>query len=96
MYQPSQKQWQRIKHAIRDKYAWPGGYPLYLVMCDGESMSIDAARENYKLICRAYITGDYRDSWAAYDADINYEDENLYCAHTNKKIESAYGPDDAE
>ena len=24
-----------IKRALRDKYAWPGGYPLYIVMADG-------------------------------------------------------------
>jgi hypothetical protein len=33
-----------VKRALRDVYAWPGGYPLYIVMADGEALSIAAAR----------------------------------------------------
>jgi hypothetical protein len=92
----TRKQWQRIKQAVRDKYAWPGGYPLYIVMQDGDALSIDAAKANWKLLCRAYVSGDTWDGWYAHDADINYEDPQLYCCDTNKRIESAYAEDDAE
>jgi hypothetical protein len=81
-----------IRQAVRSKYAWSGLYPLYLVMADGQSLCIDCARKNYKLIVSAH----YRDpnsDWAAIGADINYEDTELYCAHCNEKIESAYGDD---
>ncbi len=34
-------------------YAWPGGYPLYFVMADGEALSFAAAKENRDLILEA-------------------------------------------
>ena len=46
---------QRLKQAIRSKYAWPGGYPLYLVTVDGEALSIDAARDCWRQVCHAKI-----------------------------------------
>lgn len=42
-----------LKQALRNKYAWPGGYPLYLITQDGEALSIDAARDNWREICAA-------------------------------------------
>ena len=44
----------QVKQAIRQPYAWPGGYPLYVVMADGEALSIEAARSEFKLV--AYAT----------------------------------------
>ena len=79
-----------IKNAIRAKYAWPGAYPLFLVMVDGEALSIDAARAHWPEICRAIIQNDRRDSWFAIGADINYENPDLYCSHTGARIECAY------
>jgi hypothetical protein len=78
-----------VKQAIREPYAWPGGYPMYIVMADGESLSIAAARENWCSIVHSTING-YRDGWAAYGAEINWESE-LFCAHSGERIESAYG-----
>ena len=34
----------RVKQAIRQPYAWPGGYPLYVIMADGAALSIEAVR----------------------------------------------------
>ena len=70
-------------------YAWPGGYPLYFIMYDGEALSFAAARENAKQIIRAIRDNDHS-GWHAVGCDVNYEDE-LYCAHTGHAIESAYG-----
>ena len=81
---------QAAKRAIRAKYAWPGGYPLYLVMHDGEAMSIDAARENWHQICCSHITNQ-RDDWQVLGVDINWDQTDLLCCHTNEPIESAYG-----
>jgi hypothetical protein len=83
-----------IKNAIRSKYAWPGGYPIFLQTHDGEALSIDAAKENWKNICRAIMQNDLRSEWYVTDALINYEDANLYCCHTSTRIESAYAEDD--
>jgi len=90
----TRKNWQNIKQALRDKYAWPGGYPLFIVLSDGGALSIDAARANYRRLCRAYITKDaYRDGWSALSAEINYEDQNLYCDQSGERIEPAYPAD---
>jgi hypothetical protein len=79
-----------VKRALRDKYAWPGGYPLYIVMADGEALSIDAARAEWRNICYATLHG-LRDGWRAAGVDVNWEDGSLYCAHTGEAIQSAYG-----
>lgn len=82
----------KVKRALRDKYAWPGGYALYLLMCDGEALSIDAARENWREIIRAHLRPDYLDrQWQVAAVGINWEDTELYCAHSGARIESAYG-----
>lgn len=85
-----------LKRAIRDKYAWPGGYPLYLITQDGEALSIDAARDNWREICAAHTrAGFYDRQWFIAGVAINYEDPQLYCAHTGARIESAYSEDEA-
>lgn len=68
-------------------YAWPGCYPMALLMADGEVIDAKAARENYRLIRRE--TG--RD-WIAVAPFIHWEGEPLVCAHSGRAIESAYGP----
>jgi|LakMenEpi03Aug12_release.lakeMendotaPanAssembly.Ray.scaffolds.fasta_scaffold788291_4 hypothetical protein len=86
---------QTIKEAIRSKYAWPGGYPLFLICADGEALSIDAARDNWREICAAHMRNGFFDKqWQIAGVSINYEDSQLYCAHTGNRIESAYGEDE--
>ena len=82
-----------LREAIRAKYAWPGGYPMALLMSDGEPVCMDCARKEYKLIARSN-----RDKslwpdkqWRPECVFINWEDQDCYCAHCNKQIESAYG-----
>jgi len=59
---------------------------------DGEALSFEAVRENYRDVLSATK---YRDNngWRIVGIDVNWEDENLYCAHTGNRIESAYGND---
>jgi len=67
-------------------FAWPGGYPLALLMADGEVIDARAARANYRLIRRA--TG--RD-WTPVEVFIHWEGEPLICAESGRAIDSAYG-----
>lgn len=83
----------KVKQAIEDKYAWPGGYPYYIVMSDGEAMSVAAAKDNWPQIEAATLAGE-RDDWAAVGAEINWEDGNLICCQTGEKIESAYAEEE--
>lgn len=74
-------------------YAWPGGYPMFFICKDGEALSFEAAVENSGLIRDAVIQKDTNSGWNVCGFEVNWEDQSLYCSHTNKKIESAYGDD---
>lgn len=85
-----------VKAAIRSNgYAWPGGYPLYAIMNDGEVMSIAACKSEFRQIVKSTLT-DARDGWQVVTVDINWEDEDMVCCHTGEPIECAYPSDEAE
>lgn len=75
----------------RGPYAWPGGYPCYFLMTDCEPLSFEAAKENADLIRDALRDDDKRSGWHVYAVDINWEDPELYCADSGKRI--PYGSD---
>ena len=82
-----------LKTAIRSgKYAWPGGYPAYFITSDGAALSFDAVRDNFKL-CLSETKHGHCGGWRIIGYDINWEDNELYCDHTGKKISSAYCDD---
>jgi hypothetical protein len=82
-----------FRRAMRNgPYAWPGGYPLYFVMADGEALSFRAANENRRSIIEALAHGNAKD-WQPVAFEINWEDADLWCAHRSEKIESAYSND---
>ncbi len=76
-------------------YTWPGGYPMFFSMRDGEALCFDCAKREARLIIRS-IRERPNDGWRVEGCDINYEDNDLYCCHCDSKIESAYGDDDDE
>jgi len=78
-----------VKNAIRSPFAWPGGYPVYTVMSDGEMLCCKCAKNNFKAIVAATKAG-LRDGWKAEGAQILWEGEE-YCAHCGSILESAYG-----
>lgn len=74
-------------------YAWPGGYPCYFVMADGEALSFKAARENRRLLLEALanrLKGWQDDGWQPVALEVNWEEPDLFCAHTGERIESAH------
>jgi hypothetical protein len=75
-------------------YAWPGGYPQYFITRDGAALSFQAAIDNADLI-RESIADDCNDGWQVVAIDVNWEDADLYCDHTNARIESAYAEEDS-
>ena len=72
-----------IEDAIKQKYAWPGGHPLYLVTKDFCALCIDCARKDV-IIEEVRTVG------------TNWEDPYLYCDRCNQRIESAYAEDGRE
>src|SRR5574339_378859 len=88
-----------FRSAIRNgPYAWPGGYPLYFIMADGAALSFAAAKAEKRLIIEAISDkhkGYPNNGWLPCCIDVNWEDGELYCDHTNERIESAYAePED--
>jgi hypothetical protein len=80
-----------LKAALRQgQYSWPRGYPCYFIADDGAALSFEAVRENYILVLRA-VREQNNDGWRVIAVDVNWDDEDLTCAHTNKIIPSAYG-----
>ena len=76
------------------KWMWPGGYPCYFLLSDGESLSFEAAKTERRRLLEAladYQKHGYECSgWRPVAIDVNWEDGDMVCAHTGKRIESAY------
>ncbi len=72
-------------------YAWPGGYPVFYLMDDSETLCPTCANDPKNPV---HVGGD-ADGWRIEAADVNWEDASLFCAHCSKRIESAYAEDEA-
>jgi hypothetical protein len=80
-----------LKATLRHgEYAWPGGYQMFFITSDGAALSFKAVEENLRDVLDAINRKD-NNGWRVVACDINYEDEDLYCAHTSEKIPSCYG-----
>ena len=79
-----------FRAAIRNgAYAWPGGYPCYFITSDDMALSFEAAKQERRNIIDS-IANHLNDGWRIVGVDINWEDGELFCCHTGKRIESAY------
>lgn len=83
-----------VKAAIREPYAWPGGYPKFIVLDCGDALCVDCAKFHFRDVARDTIqSAHYRDGWSAAGADINWECPDLTCDNCHAHIPSAYGED---
>lgn len=80
----------------RGCYAWPGGYPVSLLMSDGDTLCWACFKDEYGAIAEALADDDIHSGWKPSSADINWEDPALYCAHCGDRIESAYAEDETK
>ena len=82
-----------FRRAMRHgKYAWPGGYPCYFIADDCQPISFESAKENRRQIIDS-IANQHNDGWRIIALDINFDDSELFCAHSGLRIESAYSED---
>jgi hypothetical protein len=80
-----------FRKAVRHgPYAWPGGYPVYWVTSDGDALAFKVAKTERRLMLEGLVDN-YDSGWRPVALEINWEDENLFCAYTHQRIESAYG-----
>jgi hypothetical protein len=83
-----------FRRAMRNgKYAWPGAYPCFFIADDGAVISFESAKENRRQIIDS-IANQHNDGWRIIALDINWEDSELFCAHSGLRIESAYTEND--
>ena len=89
--QVGQKQLPRESDGMYPIWAWPGGYPIYYLSSDCETICAHCAN-----------SPDFR-TWDGADlehliiaSDVNWEDPSMYCANCNERIESAYADEDAD
>lgn len=74
---------------LKTKYSWPGGYPIYFIASDSESVCHNCATEEQAAIIEAITDNDKWGGWLITGYDVNYE-SLLYCAHCSQQIEAAY------
>jgi hypothetical protein len=70
----------------KERYSWPGGYPLYAVTNDGAAFCHGCCDIERKWI--GTTTGS--DGWCVIGMDINWESSELYCNHCGDRIEAAF------
>jgi len=76
---------------VKAPHAFPGGYPKYAVLADGEALCHHCADSEAELIDNADPEYPNDDQWRIVAIEINYEDTDLYCSNCGEQIESAYG-----
>lgn len=71
----------------RERFAWQGGYALFALMSDGETLCADCVRAEYRQIAWATRVKD-RGGWACegFDHTGNVDDAPT-CAHCGRVIE---------
>ena len=70
----------------RERYAWPGGYELALVMGDGELLCADCVRDNFHEISTAHRDHGHTGWEPAGIASADGAEQNEWCAHCNREI----------
>lgn len=82
-----------LKTALRQgEYAWPGGYPIFFVMSDGQAASFDGVRGDFKNVIYS-MRHNENYGYSVVGIEINYENEFLTCCFTNELIDCAYCED---
>lgn len=83
-----------LMQAVREgKYA-DGGYPLFFFAHDGDTLCPDCVKKEIWQIARA-VRDKQRNGWRVVGMDVNWEDPDMWCAHCNARIPSAYAEDEA-
>lgn len=79
-----------LRTDLQYRYTSVGGYPVYLIMRDGECMCQKCAHEEKGRIHQAALEPAYGTGWEPLAVDVNWEDPYLRCCNCNERIESAY------
>jgi hypothetical protein len=81
------------KNAIRNPYAWPGGYPLSIVCNDGALLCPTCAKDNWRSICHDTLKK-WKTGWDVAGVQIMWEGGN-FCDQCHTCLD-AYQEETAE
>lgn len=84
-----------LREAVRSPFAWPGGYPVYVVLSDGEMLCHACSRTEYREMSRALRDPALTHSgWRPVGAEVLWEESEdsgpELCAHCGDPLETAY------
>lgn len=73
-------------------HTWPGGYPVHAIAADGGTFCPDCANGKNGSRCCEQLDPDCPDDkqWNLVAVDINWEDDDMMCAHCGKKLEPVH------
>lgn len=76
-----------LRKAIRQKFAWPGGYEIFGITADGAALCCDCMRSEYQQIASARRTSDRMSGWHVDAIMAACEtDSETVCDHCGKII----------
>jgi hypothetical protein len=71
----------------RNKFAWPGGYEIFAITADGETVCHECIRKEYRSIYRATRDKGTDAQWEVAGHALDCETESqTFCAHCNRII----------
>jgi hypothetical protein len=77
----------KVKDAIRNPYAFPGGYEKIIIMNDGSCICAECAKEEFEQVAHDTIKG-WSTGWDVAGIDLYFEGEE-YCSHCSKPFYDA-------
>lgn len=81
-----------FSQGLKVKYAWPGGYTMYLYMVDGSMMHWECAKKDAARIRLAAMNkGRFRTGWEPYAWGAFFEGDDETCSQCEEPICSEYG-----
>ena len=75
-----------VKDAIRQPFAWPGGYPKTAITDDGGLLCATCMKSNYPSIAHDTVKG-WNTGWRVAAVDIIWEGGN-HCDHCNECVDA--------
>lgn len=77
-----------LKNAVRQKYAWPGGYPLSAITFDGAALCMGCVKANWKTVCHeTVIKGWEMCGWGVRAVEVLWEGGN-HCDNCNACLDA--------
>ncbi len=81
------------RDAIRNPYAWPGGYAKRIYLEDGEAICTKCAKSEWRQLIYSSLAfpDSHLDGWGVQGVDVHWEGPPEYCVHCSKELPSEYG-----